>query len=816
VHRDFKPSNVLVGNDGRVRVMDFGLARAAGDAAPARAEIASSSDALDSDLTATGALLGTPLYMPPEAFRGEIAGEAGDQFSFCVALYQALYGKSPFPSSVSPEHDAHWIANDPRGGAPRWLWLVIARGLAREPSARYPSMASLITALGRDPRRRRLQVAAIGVLALAGGAAVAGHRLQHAHVIAACEREGDVIAETWSEARGSAIGKAFAATGLAHAPSMWSHARDHVAAFATKWRQARTSVCEDDVAGGARLGPATSAAASCLDEQRDDLDALLSELAHPDHGIVDNVGTATMELPRVETCVDPVRLVHETAPPFMLKPLIRVLHRQLARARAEGAVRQTNATLTHLQVVLDQARASGWPPLAIASQLALGSVQLERGHGDDAVGTDEQAYFAAGANARDEQALHAAYALLKAHNAGNHYEQAKHWGRVAEMLVARLGDRDDRLALGLAVELTKAHAKDKDPEGIRKYVARQQAVSKRFLDQDDVTVMYALQQLGYTHRVQAAYASDMQAEYAAAEDAYEKAVRFCVKDFGEEDNCYPTLVERLGTVQWDRGEFAVARTSLERVVAWLEQREGAEGDAREDATGLLGNALINLGGLYDEMGESELSLKIELRALAIKERAREREREQNPGSSNGLYDISVILFNLSELYEKLDRGDDAISAAQRAVALIGQFYGEDDKTYSRRLAGLARLYAHFSVLAKARTAAARALQIAEKLNSPNATASALDAQCDVSIRQAEFTDAIAQCQRSLAIRIDEKQRSDQLAATRFLLAQALWGAGPERSQARALASAAREGYVSLHGRSNYELAEVDRWLASHP
>ncbi|MEM7153072.1 MAG: serine/threonine-protein kinase [Myxococcota bacterium] len=185
IHRDFKPENVLVGADGRVRVGDFGLA-----GGPAALDSASEESELDRDtgdlqgpsgtLTQTGTLLGTPKYMAPEQESGAVANARSDQFSFCVALYEALYGYPPFAGNSIGEYRKsvrHGRVLDPPSESKvrAWVHAEVVRGLAIDPADRHPGLEPLLDRLEEaliDPnvarrRRRRARVTAMTMGALA-------------------------------------------------------------------------------------------------------------------------------------------------------------------------------------------------------------------------------------------------------------------------------------------------------------------------------------------------------------------------------------------------------------------------------------------------------------------------------------------------------------------------------------------------------------------------------------------------------------------------------------------------------------------------
>ncbi len=151
VHRDFKPDNVLVGDDGRARVLDFGLARSPDAMAGPMPVLEAGTDPYSTTMTQAGLLIGTPAYMAPEQHLGEAAGPHSDQFAFAVALFEGLVGRLPFPCLDLRTLSLRVVRGrwdpPPPEAVPTGVLEVLQRALRVEPTERFDSLAAMLEAL---------------------------------------------------------------------------------------------------------------------------------------------------------------------------------------------------------------------------------------------------------------------------------------------------------------------------------------------------------------------------------------------------------------------------------------------------------------------------------------------------------------------------------------------------------------------------------------------------------------------------------------------------------------------------------------------
>lgn len=260
VHRDFKPDNVMVGDEGRPRILDFGLVRSeTTPVSPPSLAQERRADPLATNLTHVDSLLGTPAYMAPEQHERRPVDARSDQFAFSVSLFEALYKKRPFNgrdlATLKQQCLGSEFVDIPGTDVPAWVHEIVMRGLCVDPGQRYAGMEALILALRDDPARARKRwiVASVVTVSLAIGAWGLWSGTQ-AHAVSPCEADPS-LGGVWTQARQQEAEDAFAATKLGYAADTWERTGAQLGHVAKELSAQRLQVCVDR--RGAQLSDAT-------------------------------------------------------------------------------------------------------------------------------------------------------------------------------------------------------------------------------------------------------------------------------------------------------------------------------------------------------------------------------------------------------------------------------------------------------------------------------------------------------------------------------------------------------------------------------
>lgn len=852
VHRDFKPGNVLVPDNGEAKVADFGLVRRSEDTKK-NTEEAEPLEVVPVQLSQTGAMIGTPAYMAPEQLLGGEATPRSDQFSFCVVLYEALYGERPFRgASFSALRDAMAKgAVCPKAeGVPRVVRQTMLRGLSLEPSARFASMAALL--LDLEPRGKRL--------ALVGGVGLAAICTMYIATINSDSKDNACLGfeerteMVWSTARQEQIRDAFLASEAPYAENAWRGVKRIMEDRVQEW----VTVAEGACKAGLRKAESPNLIdrrALCLERRLSETEQLLlvfssagdSENAEKDpenkdaaKKVVERAQEATLKLEDVSSCSDVEALMVAAALPTIDKRE-RVANLE---AKLDGAtgLHRTGRTREANEIVLaaeGEARALEYPP-ALARTLALKALLAgELGEGEG----PEKPLFEVIQIASDtnQDALVAQAWLSLVYDIGyrkSRLEEGHVWARAADAAILRAGN-PPRLRAAYHMNVSS--------------LLSEQGKLEEALVELQAGLALRIQNLGPEHLETASSYNNLAAlqqkleDYESAKVSFAKALGIWRLAHGDVHPDVAIALTNLGLLATDLGQAAEAIGYLEEALPVWEKTMGETHVNVGVTLENMGLALVQQGRYKEAEDAHDRALSI-LReklgddhprvAYSMVNRARARAKQGHTAGAledyrsgrtllaktlgPGHYIISRVLVLEGTLQAKEGFPEEAHRLFLEALEIAEANTTEDNGAVGLALLNLGELALDRGQLARAQERFARAKPLfpAGSTETMHALAGVLACAAkghgsvdpdDVKALETELASSVG----ALSQAIENPERfageAHNLAFAEFALAQTL--PASEIGRARALAEHAATLLSSFESR-RAQREEIHRWIAA--
>ncbi len=726
VHRDFKPDNVLVGDDGRVRVMDFGLARA--DTSDTQDASIDANSPLSEQLTMTGTLVGTPAYMAPEIHDGGPADARTDQFAFGVALFEALYRIRPYEKGqLAPPRGAIAAKLPVDTKVPAAIARVVLRAIAIDAAQRYPSVESLMSDLAIDPGARRRRFAIAGVIAAAAIAALGGtYAASRAHV-RPCTGDGARLAGVWDPPVKAAVQKAFDASGKPYAKQAYAGLAKALDGYTTRWLAGAVDACTATRLRGEQPESVMALREACLDQRLDVLRALTGLLADADGGLVEKGDKIAADLPRIADCADVAALAAPGKPPPELLPKVQALERALAVARADLIAARYVGAMVKANADLAEAATLHWDPALAEAKFIQGTALLAVNNQADAAAAFRESTWAALRGRRDDLVTQGAVstAMITAVGLAKPAD-AQVWVELAEATAARSGVNP------------ALHARLYSAAGV---VAAERGDLAHAVQLHEQALAAVKADAGADNGQLTTVENDLAASlsragaYAKAAEHFERALALRLEAVGPDHPDVALILSNLGPCYRHMHQPDKARDAFERALALREKIYGK-------TSPMLIATLDNFAELLSQQGEHDAAIAMVERARALCEKL---PGKQHPmyhqlltdyggilaaagqyAGARARYDEAIALEDpasavlpstqtgRAELAVRERRWDEAAGYAERAIAGYETAGGKDNPELWRALAALARAKLGAGKPAEARPLLERALAIGDK------------------------------------------------------------------------------------------------------
>jgi tetratricopeptide (TPR) repeat protein len=694
VHRDFKPSNCILGDDDRVRVLDFGLARLHEPASEASDGEPHGEHRPADGLTQTGTFMGTLAYMPLEQLSGKVADAASDQFSFCVSLYEALYGERPFAGRSASElatslSEGRLRPAAPGPRVPTTVRRVLRRGLAHSPAERWPSMDALLAELSRRVRPRRLVAP---VLVTGGLLAVGAGLWQQARVAGqVCHGAETQLADAWGPTQRAAVEAAIARTSVPYAATSSAEVTARLDAYASEWARMHQDTCEATHLRREQTAEAMDLRMGCLQDRKLALREAADVLARVDATSVERAVNVAASLPALAGCARVQALQAAAPPPDDPERAagVRTARARLARARALESAGRYDEALDALEPLRAEAERLGHAPLRAEVAYWRGAVLQARGQPGPAAEELEQAYAWALEHGHDEVATDAAGLLVfVAGVQGDRLELGRQWGTTA-LALARRGNHVSEEATAL-LHLGMVLRGRGDDEQALAHIRRALEIKERELGPQHPHVAVALgalatvleqrgaldEALETLRRGQAIDEQILGPEHPQLATSYGSIGRVLVKQglldeglaqlqralaiyeaVGDGPSA-AAMLDTLAQLRFEQGRIDDAAALLERALARAQPALGSEHPE-------VGTMLGNLANVRQAQGRLDEALELQRRALAIHETALGPEHVV----------VAYAASNLGLLLHKKGAHDEALVLQRRALAMLERIHG---------------------------------------------------------------------------------------------------------------------------------------------